>query len=104
MGERAGMSVVRSIRLSTGICGESLTSSSRSRSSLERRDVSLDCREGQRPCSLVVLLQPFGSLHSFSLLVEVIIAFGHHIIELDSHLPILLSGGTHVSCAQGCCP
>jgi hypothetical protein len=35
-------------------------------------------------------------------LVEVIIAFAHRVVELDSHLPILLPEGRHVSRAQGC--
>jgi len=41
------MSVVRSIRLSTGICADSLTSSSRSSSWLRIREVKLGCCEGK---------------------------------------------------------
>ena len=97
IGERAGISVVKSIRLSTGICGESLTSSKKSRSSLERRDVRLGFYRGGGRCSLVILLQSFSSLRSFALLVEVLVAFGHRIIEFDPHLPILLPSESHVS-------
>jgi hypothetical protein len=49
--------------------------------------------KGKGGCSLVLLLQPFGSLHRFSLLVEVLVALRHRLIKLDSHLPVLLPRG-----------
>ena len=94
-GFRAGTSVLRSNRISSGICLELLTSNSRSRSWLHRiQQISLISYEMDL---LILLRQVSCGLDSLLLFYIEIIILAHGLVKLDFNLAKFLPELRHVS-------